>query len=295
MVNFELYKIFYTVAKCGSLTRAAEELHLSQPNVSHAIRQLEMLLGTKLFTRRHKGVELSPMGGELIFGNVENAVRLLNEAEEMLAELKKNATGTLRIGASDTIFQYILSDRIVAYSLKYPQVVIELISDVTPNTIEALKSDRCDIGFLNLPIAPDNGIVITDSIKYLNDIFIAGKRFEELKDRDLTLRDLQKYPLILMEGHTVAREAFESYAKNHGVQLKPAVEVSNWGLMKQLVVSGMGIGCIPREYSLNKLGDGSIFELHVTPPMPLRSVGMALSKTPNMSFALKLFIDSFQK
>lgn len=240
-------------------------------------------------------MELSPMGGELIFGNVENAVRLLNEAEEMLAELKKNATGTLRIGASDTIFQYILSDRIVAYSLKYPQVVIELISDVTPNTIEALKSDRCDIGFLNLPIAPDNGIVITDSIKYLNDIFIAGKRFEELKDRDLTLRDLQKYPLILMEGHTVAREAFESYAKNHGVQLKPAVEVSNWGLMKQLVVSGMGIGCIPREYSLNKLGDGSIFELHVTPPMPLRSVGMALSKTPNMSFALKLFIDSFQK
>lgn len=294
MVNFELYKVFYTVAKCGSLTRAAEELHLSQPNVSHAIKQLEMLLDAKLFTRRHKGMELSPMG-DLIFGNVEQAVRLLGEAEERLAERQQNATGTLRIGASDTIFQYALSDKIVEYSLKYPHVVIELLSDITPNTIEALKSDRCDIGFLNLPVAPDNGIVITDSIMYLNDIFISGKRFEQLKGQELSIRDLQKYPLLLMEEHTVARESFEAYSKNHGVQLKPAVEVTDWGLMKQLVVSGMGIGCIPREYSLNKLGDGSMFELNVTPKMPMRSVGMALPKNPNMTFALKLFIDLFKK
>lgn len=295
MVNLELYRIFYTVAKCGSLTRAAEELHLSQPNVSYAIKQLEMLLDTKLFTRRHNGMELSPMGGELILGNVENAMKLLSEAEEMLLERQKSATGTLRIGATDTIFQYVLADKIVEYNLKYPQVVIDLISDVTPNTIEALKSDRCDIGFLNLPVSPDNAIVITDSIAYLNDIFIAGKRFEELKGKSLSLRDLQNYPLLLMEEHTVAREAFEAYTKNHGVQLQPAVEVSNWGLMKQLVVSGMGIGCIPREYSLNKLDFGSIFELDVTPTMPMRSVGMALPKKPNTSFALKLFIDLFKK
>ena len=294
MINFELYKIFYTVTKCGSLTLAAEELHMSQPAVSYAIKQLEILLGTKLFNRKHNGMELSASGGKLIVADVEQAVKLLTGVENILAERQKSAAGTLRIGASDTIFQYILADKIVEYSQRYPQVVIEMIADVTPNIIEALKSDRCDIGFLNLPIAPDNGIVITESIKYLNDIFIAGKRFEALKGRELTLRELQQYPLLLMEEHTVAREAFELYAGSHNVSLKPAAEVNSWGFMKQLVVSGMGIGCIPREYSLNKMENGSIFELNVTPKMPMRSVGIALPKDSNTSFALKLFIDLFK-
>lgn len=294
MVNFELYKIFYTVAKCGSLTLAADELHMSQPAVSYAIRQLEMQLKTTLFNRKHKGMELSASGGKLIVGDVEQAVKLLDGVENLLAERQKSASGTLRIGASDTIFQYVLADKIVEYSQRYPQVVIELISDVTPNIIEALKSDKCDIGFLNLPIATDNGIVVTDSIKYLNDIFIAGKKFEALKGRELSLRELQQYPLLLMEEHTVAREAFEAYIGSHNVHLKPAAEVNSWGFMKQLVASGMGIGCIPREYSLNKIADGSIFELNVTPPMPMRSVGIALPKNANMYFALKLFIDLFK-
>lgn len=295
MINLELYKIFYTVAKCGSLTLAAEELHMSQPAVSYAVRQLEMQLETPLFNRKHRGMELSATGGKLIYGDVERAIKLLEGAEDTLAELKKSPSGTLRIGASDTIFQYALADKIVEYRRRYPQVVIDLISDITPNVIEGLKSDKCDIGFLNLPIASDSGIVISDSIMYLNDIFIAGRRFEELKGKKLTLRELANYPLLLMEEHTVAREAFDSYAKNHGVSLKPAVEVTSWGFMKQLVVSGMGIGCIPREYSHNKLDAGQIFELDVTPEMPMRSVGMALPKHANISFALKLFIELFKK
>ena len=59
MVNLELYKVFYTVAKCGSLTKAAEELYITQPAVSQAIKQLENQLGMSLFNRMHKGVELS--------------------------------------------------------------------------------------------------------------------------------------------------------------------------------------------------------------------------------------------
>ncbi len=290
MVNFELYKIFYEVARCGSLSRAAEELHVSQPAVSQAIKQLEMQLGTQLFTRTHKGMELTSLGGELIYGDVERAVRLLGGAEERLAELNSSATGVIRIGASDTIFQYVLADKIVEYNKRYPQVTIELISDVSPKIVEDLKNDRCDIGFLNLPIV-DSGIDIIESIKYLNDIFIAGERFDALKGKELALRELQQYPLLLMEEHTAAREAFDNYTKSHGVRLCPAVEVNSWGFMKKLVIAGMGIGCIPREYSLNKLSDGSIFELNVTPPVPMRSVGMALPKNPNVSFALKLFMD----
>lgn len=111
MVNLELYKVFYTVARCGSLTKAAEELYISQPAVSQAIKQLETQLGTPLFNRMHKGMELSKQGGEVIFPDVEKALRLLGGVEDKLAEMQHSATGTLRIGASETIFSISLPIR----------------------------------------------------------------------------------------------------------------------------------------------------------------------------------------
>lgn len=295
MVNIELYRVFYMVARCGSLTKAAEELYISQPAVSQAIKQLETQLGTPLFNRLHKGMELSAQGGELVFADVERALQLLSGVEDKLSELKQSATGTLRIGASETIFQYILSEKIVEYNKLYPQVKIELISDVSPKIIEELRSDRCDIGFLNLPIEEEEGIRITDSIMLLNDVFVAGEAYADLKGKELSVWDLQNYPLLLMEKHTVARAAVDHYAESLGVKLQPAVEINSWGFMKRLVANGMGIGCIPREYALNRIADNSLFELDVRPAMAPRSVGMALPKNANMPFSLRAFINLFKK
>jgi len=295
MIDFDLYKLFYTVAKCGSLSKAAEELYISQPAATQALQRLEKLLDTTLFNRQHHGMELSAQGGKIIFDDVEQAVKLLYGAEEKLAALKQNATGTLRIGASETIFQYFLSEKIVEFNKLYPQVKIELISEVSPKIIALMKSDECDIGFLNLPIADDEEITIRKSIQFLNDIFIAGGSFSELKGKEITVQELQKYPLLLMEDNTISREAVNHYGVSHGVHFEPAVEVNSWGFMKRLVVNGMGIGCIPREYALNKLADGSLFEVKVQPAMPARSVGMALPKKVNMTFALQSFINLFSE
>ena len=295
MVNLELYKVFYTVARCGSLTKAAEELYISQPAVSQAIKQLETQLGTPLFNRLHKGMELSKQGGELVFADVEKALQLLGGVEDKLSELKQSATGTLRIGASETIFQYVLADKIVEYHKLYPQVKIDLISDVSPKIVEYLRSDRCDIGFLNLPIMPDDGIRLTHSVALLHDVFVAGEAFSFLKGKELSVWDLQRYPLLLMEPHTIARAAADHYAESLGVHWQPAVEVDSWGFMKQLVAEGMGIGCIPREYALRRMRSGELLELNVSPAMPSRSVGLALPKNANMPFSLRAFISLCKK
>lgn len=295
MIDFDLYKLFYAVAKYGSLSKAAEELFISQPAASQSIKRLEELLDTPLFNRLHHGMELSAQGGKIIFDDVEQAVKLLYGAEQKLAALKQSAIGTIRIGASETIFQYILSKKIVKYNELFPQVKIELISETSPKIIALMKKNECDIGFLNLPIANDEDIVIKKSIAYLSDIFISGERFSELKGKELSVKDLQKYPLLLMEEHTVSREAVNHYAQSHGVHFKPAVEVNSWGFMKHLVMNGMGIGCIPREYSMNKLSSGLLFELNVNPAMPVRSVGMALPQKVNMTFALQSFINLFSE
>ncbi len=293
MVNLELYRVFYTVAKCGSLTKAADELFISQPAVSQAIKQLESQLGTTLFNRTHRGMELSLHGGKLIFKQVEEALRLLEDAEKKLTELQTTATGIIRIGATDAIFSNILADKIVKFNVKYPGVKIDLITGTTPETLEQLKTNKCDIAFVNMPV-DDKDVNLTGTVAHLTDVFVAGKKYENLKQTTINLSDLQEFPLLMIESNTVARKSLTAYTQTLGVKLHPDIEVENWDLMLKFVIRGMGIGCVPREYAMPYLESGELFEVNVTPALPVRGVGVALPKNTPVQYALKEFIAMFK-
>lgn len=295
MVNLDLYQVFYTVAKSGSLTKAAEELYISQPAVSRSIKQLETQLGVTLFTRTHRGMVLSAHGGKVIFDEVERALSLLNDAENRLQEMNQFATGHIRIGASDTIFQYFLTDKIVEFHDRFPGVKIELVADLTPDTIEKLKTDKIDVAFVNLPIEQDDALQLYGNCMRLTDVFIAGEKYANLADQSLTLADLKKYPLIMMDENTVARRSLNNFLTSLGTSLSPAVEVGSWELMKGLVQKGMGIGIVPKEYATQMLQDGTLFEVKSDPALPVRSVGMLLKKNAPVSYALHCFVEEFQK
>lgn len=290
--NLELYRVFYTVAKCGSLTKASEELYISQPAVSQAIKQLESQLGTTLFTRTHKGMELSGQCGRVIFKEVEEALRLLEDAQSKLTELQTMAMGTIRIGATDSIFSHVVADRIIKYREQCPEVKIELITGTSPETITQLKEAKCDIGFVNLPIE-DKEVNVTGVVAHLSDVFVASEKFSDLKGRAVDLKELTNYPLLLIQKNTIARIAMMNYLKSLGIQLTPDIEFENWDLMLRFAAAGIGIGCIPREYALPYLDSGELFEVDVTPALPVRGVGMALPKDLPVSFALKKFISLF--
>ena len=294
MVNLDLYRVFYTVAKCGSLTRAAEELYISQPAVSQSIKQLENQLGVALFKRTHRGMELSENGGKLIFKEVERALELFNQAENRIEQTKQDATGTIRIGASDTIFEYFLADKIVDYHKKFPAVKIELMADFTPDTIEKLKANRCDVAFVNLPIEVDAELNLEENCARLNDIFIVGNGYPELCEGTISLEKLKKYPLIVMDKNTVARRSLDAFLRSVGVELSPAIEVGSWDLMKRLVAHGMGVGVIPRQYALREMQTGELFEVQTDPVLPVRSIGMLLPKNQPVSYALHSFIEYFR-
>ena len=295
MVNLELYRVFYTVAKCGSLTRAAEELYISQPAVSQSIKQLENQLGVPLFDRRHRGMELSAQGGKIIFDEVEKALELLQAAENRLSEIQSSAVGTIRIGASDTIFEYFLSDKIVDFHERFPAVKIELMADFTPDTIEKLKANRCDVAFVNLPIMVDEELELEGNCMRLNDIFVTGEKYKELAGKKVSVSDLKKHPLILMDKNTVSRRSLDNFLATLGIKVDAAIEVGSWDLMKRLVRRGMGIGVIPREYAQGALADGTLYEVKTDPVLPARSIGMLLPKNQPLSYALHSFIQYFRK
>lgn len=289
MVNLELYRVFYTVAKCGSITCAAEELYISQPAVSLAIKQLEAQLGGTLFNRTHKGVELSESGGKQIFPIVENALKLLESAEGKFAELKTTATGTVRICASDTVSTRFLIPFIKEYHAKYPDVNLSLINGTSAETIDALKNKRGDIGFVNLPIE-ESGVKLTDSVMRIHDTFVANDGFKELFSGVIPLKRLQDYPLLMLESSTSTQRAITAFTGSHGVQLQPEIEPASLELMLELAKNGLGIACIPREFAEREIKEGSLKEIKTDPQLPPRAICLALPENTAQSFAVKEFI-----
>jgi len=294
MVNLELYRVFYTVAKCGSLTKAAEELFISQPAVSQAIKQLETQLGGKLFNRTHKGMELSDTGGKQIFPIVEQALKLFEEAESKYSELKDTATGIVRICASDTVATHFLLPYIKEYHEKYPDVNLILLNGTSSDTIELLKNNKGDVGFVNLPI-DDSDINLSNTVMQLHDTFVASDSFSELFNDIVDLKRLQDYPLLMLELSTATRQAIVSFAHSQGVHLHPEIELASMELMTELAKNGIGIACIPREFVKHELENGTLKEIKTNPSLPLRAIGLALPKHENMIFAVKEFVKLLNK
>ena len=289
MVNLELYRVFYTVAKCGSLTKAAEELYISQPAVSQAIKQLEIQLGGKLFNRTHKGMELSDTGGKQIYPIVEKALKLFDEAENKYSELKDTATGIVRICASDTVATHFLLPYIKEYHEKYPDVNLILQNGTSSETIELLKNNKGDIGFVNLPI-DDSEINLSNTVMQLHDTFVASEKFAELFGEVIDLKRLQDYPVLMLELSTATRQAIVGFAHSHGIHLHPEIELGSLELMTELAKNGIGIACIPKEFVRHELEEGSLKEIKTNPALPSRAIGLALPKDANLIFAVKEFV-----
>lgn len=290
MVNLELYRVFYTVAKCGSLTKAAEELYISQPAVSQAIKQLENQLGGQLFVRTHKGMELSETGGKQIFKTVEDALKLFDQAESKYAELKDTATGVVRICASDTVSTHFLLPYIKEYHEKYPDVNLVLQNCTSSETIELLKNKKADVGFVNLPI-DDSEINLMNTVMQLHDTFVASDKFAELTDSVIDLKRLQDYPLLMLELSTATRQAIVTFAHSQGIHLHPEIELASLELMTSLAKNGLGIACIPREFVYHELNEEkSLCEIKTSPSLPTRAIGLALPKSESMTFAVKEFV-----
>ena len=108
------YRIFYEVARCGNISRAAKELYISQPAISKAISKLEENLNAKLFTRNSRGVQLTKEGS-VLFQHIHSAFESINRGERELKRIHDFHIGHLRLGVSNTLCKYVLLPYCAAY------------------------------------------------------------------------------------------------------------------------------------------------------------------------------------
>lgn len=137
MANLEYYRVFYTVAKTGSISKAAAELFVTQPAVSQVLSKLEDELNCTLFIRTSKGIKLTS-DGQMLLGYVQPAVNSLLKAEAVFAKLRNLDAGEVRIGASDTLCMYYLSEYLSRFQAKYPEITIKVINRTSTEIVNLL-------------------------------------------------------------------------------------------------------------------------------------------------------------
>lgn len=272
-VNLELYKVFYHVAKHLSFSQASQELFITQSAVSQAIKQLEKYFNCQLFQRTTKNVTLTP-AGKMLFQHVEQAMGFLLAGERKLAEMQDLKYGEVKIGASDTISKYHLLPFLKTFHNLYPQIKIKIINRTSLACLELLKKGAVDLCVINEPLVKPYQIHF-QRLASIQDVFIAGPKFQELKGRQLGLGELQNYPLLVLEKNSATREYFEAFLEKNNAALMPEIELGSVELLIQLAKIGLGISFVPQEYAWEEVAKGEVFILNLTEKIPPRYLGIA--------------------
>ena len=292
-VNLELYRVFVATAKAGSISAAARQLYISQPAVSQAIRQLENKLGGALFHRTPHGIVLTNEG-EVMLRYVEQAMQLIETAQQKFEEMERLETGELRIGASDTLCRCFLLPYLELFHMQYPKISLHITNRTTPETMQLLKSGGCDIAFVNLPIIDERLSVAP--IYTIHDCFVAsGGNFASLNKESVPLEELAQQPLLMLETASNSRRYLDAYALRHGVVLEPQIELGSNDLLLEFARIGLGVASAIREFAQTHLQSGDLFEVPVKPAPAPRSIGMASLVGVPFSFPAARFAELLQE
>lgn len=284
-VNLELYRIFYVVAKNKHMTRASEELHISQPAISQSIKKLENELGGTLFLRSNKGMELTEEG-KMFYEYVKGALELINNAENEFTSYKDLSKGEIKIGCSTTLTKLVLLDTIKEFHKDYPNINIEIKNGLTSDLIQDLKVGKLDFVIFNESNVKEKNVCLK-KIKNLKQGFIYNKDY--FKDNNFSFDELNNYPLILQKEESNSRKLLDYIASTYNVSLIPKMEVVSQELITEFVHIGLGVGfCI---IDLAKRNYPYLEELSVNNKIPDISVYLATNKSILLTFASKKFIE----
>jgi DNA-binding transcriptional LysR family regulator len=270
----------------GNLTRAAERLYITQPSVSHAIKQLEETLGIALFHRHAKGVRLTDEG-RLLFANVSHAYLSIESAERHIAEINHLIRGELRIGSSDSLCKYYLLPHLSRFCLDHPDIRLDLAHGTTPEIVRQVKEGRIDFGIIRLPLT-DDSLHIQETI-LVQDCFVAGGKFAHLADCPLSLAELCTYPLILFTKTSSSRAFIERLASDHGLTIRPEIELASVDLLIEFAKAGLGISFVTKQFILNELNGGTLFEVPLIEQIPPRKIGVIFLKNRRQTPATTVF------
>ena len=239
-------QVFCRVAEQQSISAAARMLHISQPAVTQHIKFLEDSFQTTLFIRSRNGVLLTD-SGSILLAHARRVSELAEAVTEKLRQKDSQLQGRIRLGASTTIAGYFLPKILVAFKKEHPSVEIEITGGNSNAVINALLSQRIDVGLIEAPCSRHDlkkETFFEDEI-----VVIVSAKHPLASKKSISLKKLLQYPVVLREPGSGTRQCIEGSLKQNNIalnHLKIVQELPNTEAIKRVVAAGLGVGFISK-------------------------------------------------
>ncbi len=261
-------KVFHTVAKLLSFTKAAEALHMTQPAVTFQVRQLEEYFNTRLFDRTHNKVNLTP-AGERVAEFAERIFDLYSEMENSVRDLTGEISGALTIGASTTIAEYMLPALLGEFKNRYPDINLRLKVSNSEGIVSMVEHNVIDLGVVESQVSNKNLIV---EVCHDDQLVVVAAPEHELVKRGTKVKaaEIVKYPFVSREEGSGTREVIMQYLIDENVnpgEMDFCLELGSPEAIKGAVETGMGITIISRSIIGKELKLNTLCELQLDPPL----------------------------
>lgn len=271
--NLSKYKIFLSVAEYGSISKAANQLFISQPAVSMTIKKLETSIGCTLFVRKSRGVVLTERG-RLLYDSVKQAVNIIADAETNLKELQ--STGRLRIAASNVLCKYILMPYLREFTRLYPTTDVSITCTSSANAHAMLEECSIDLA---LTAKPDNISGLSYySLGIIEDIFVCTPAY--FKRLCCDMQDVfNRGNIMLLNQDNVSRMHINNYYAENGIVPSHILEVNDMDMLIALAKIGIGISCVVKQFVEDELSSGKLCEIKLKKPISPREIGFLYNDT----------------
>ena len=260
-------QVFHAVARLLSFTKAAEVLHMTQPAVTFQIRQLEEQFDTRLFDRAHNRVSLTE-AGHVAFEYAEIIFEKYSELENAIREITGSISGSLTLGASTTISEYMLPALLGEFNAKNPEVLLRLRVSNTDGIVSMVENNVIDLGVVEGPVTNKNLLV---EVCRKDDLVVVVPPDHELANlKSVTVEQMLEYPFICREEGSGTREVITEHLKDQGVSkhaLKACLELGSPEAIKGAIQAGMGVSVLSSVSLDKELKLGILKAIPLNPPL----------------------------
>jgi DNA-binding transcriptional LysR family regulator len=260
-------QVFHTVARLMSFTKAAEALHMTQPAVTFQVRQLEEQFNTRLFDRARKRISLTDAGTR-VFEYADRIFALYAEMEQGVRELTGDLSGSLTVGASTTIAEYMLPTLLGDFRRRYPEIAIHLKVSNSDGIVSMVERNTIDLGVVEAPV--NNRNLVVEPCKHDELVAIVPPTHELAGAAPLPCRRLVDFPFICREEGSGTREVINDYLGDvlgGDGALKITMELGSPEAVKGAVEAGMGVSIVSTATVQKELRLGTLVALRLEPPL----------------------------
>jgi DNA-binding transcriptional LysR family regulator len=283
-------RVFCTVAETRSFSKASEIIHLTQPAVSLQIQALEEQFETKLFDRSSNTVSLTP-AGEILYKYAKQILGLYAEAERAIGDLTGLVKGSITVGASSTIGNYLLPAVVSEFRRTYPRIKIHLLVGNTKRIVELLKGGIIDVGLVEGDVSRYKLTVqklISDELAL---IVSAHHPWAALKE--VSMLELPKEPFIFREEGSGTRQMIERHLQRFGLtaqSLNISAILGSTEAIKEAVEAGIGVSILSRWTVRKELRYGSLRALRFREGQLLRDFSLLFNKNTVSTYSVETFL-----